>query len=525
MNNSLLHIENLSKAFPGVKALDGMQFDLAPGEVHILAGENGAGKSTLSKCILGHLRPDQGRIFLSGKEVIFSSPKDALACGIGAVYQELTLVPWLNAAQNIFFGREPLFSGTGLIRSKKMMEDAERIMGQLGGDVDLTVPVCKLGIAKQQMIEIAKALVSDPRILILDEATASLSDKQTEALFKKIDELKKKGVGIIYISHRIQEYARIGDRVTVMRDGKYIGTRLQSELSQRQLIHMMVGRDVKQLYFREHKSKEQASDNDRINADLYADAPFKEKKEKKAVLRAESLCDKKGKVKDVSLSVKQGEIVGIAGLVGAGRTELARLLFGIDRPKTGRVYLHGQDVTGKPPKELIKKGLGLLPEDRRGQGLALRASMGWNISVASLNKLFQGGLVRKQAEDDTAAFYKDRLNISAPGTGSPAGSLSGGNQQKVVLAKWLLANTDVMIFDEPTRGIDVGAKMEIYRLMDQMAAEGKAVLMISSELPELVGMCDCIYVMREGHISGELGKEDFGDEQIGALMITGYSGD
>lgn len=538
-NEPLLYIENLTKTFPGVKALDHMHFELYPGEVHILAGENGAGKSTLSKCILGYLKPDQGRICLGGKklsftspkndaskkpahemvgkEVSFTSPKDALACGISAVYQELTLIPWLNAAQNIYFHREPLYGGTGLIRTKKMKADAVGILSELGGDIDVSVPVCRLGIAQQQLVEIAKALIADPKILILDEATASLTDKQTEALFHKIEELKEKGVGIIYISHRIQEYPRIGDRVTVMRDGKYIGTRIQSELSERELIHMMVGRDVKQLYSREHKLPE--------HKDPACLKNEYDKARNQEVLRVVSLCDKTGKVKEVSLAINRGEIVGIAGLVGAGRTELARLLFGIDRPKKGKVILHGEDVTAQPPGKLIKKGLGLLPEDRKGQGLALRSSMRVNISSASLKKLFPGGLIRKQVEEDTASFYKDQLNIASPGTGVRAGSLSGGNQQKVVIAKWLLANTDVMIFDEPTRGIDVGAKMEIYRLMDQMATEGKAVLMISSELPELIGMCDRIYVMKEGQITGELCREEFCEERIGQLMIAGYTSD
>ena len=500
----ILQIKNLSKAFPGVRALDGMNFDLYPGEVHILAGENGAGKSTLCKCILGYLKPDQGQICFYGKEVSFSSPGQALALGIGAVYQEFTLIPWLSVAENIYFNREPTFLGTGIIRTGKMNQDAERILKELGsGEIDVTRPVRDLGIAGQQTVEIAKMLSANPRIMIFDEPTAALSDKETDSLFKKIRELKEKGMAIIYISHRLQEYSRIGDRVTVMRDGRYVDTAPVSEWQEDELIYRMIGREAGTIYAREQDVSWKEADQDR-----------------EEVLRVEGLSDKKGKVRECSLHVKRGEIVGLAGLVGSGRSELAALLAGIDRPQRGKVILHGRDVTGKTPGQMIREGLGLLPEDRKGQGLALRASVKWNISSSSLSKLFPSGRIRHKEEEDIARKYIDILGIAVPGPERVSSTLSGGNQQKVVMAKWLLANTDFIIFDEPTRGIDVGAKGEIYHLMEEMVSQGKSILMISSELPEILGMSDRIYIMKDGRIVDEVSKGEKDQEALGRIMIS-----
>ena len=511
----MLRIENLCKSFPGVKALDNMSFDLYPGEVHILAGENGAGKSTLSKCILGYVRPDGGHMFLDGKEIAFASPKDSLACGIAAVYQELTMVPWLNAAENIFFNREPVYGKTGIVRTGKMISDARTILSDLGShDIDVTVPVRKLGIAKQQMVEIARALSMDPRLIIFDEPTSALSEKDTEALFAKIHDLKKKGAGIIYISHRMKEYDRIGDRITVMRDGKYICTGRVSDFSGEELIHHMVGRKTVRIYSRREERAASRTESDQ-HRKTEGPAPA----EIKEVLKVENLCDKKGRVKNCSLSLRSGEIAGIAGLVGSGRTELARLLFGIDKAGSGKVLLYGEDITGCSPGKLVRKGIGLLPEDRKEQGLALRASLAWNVTSAGLHKAFPGHILDRRTEKKLSEDYMEDLNIAARDTEVRVLNMSGGNQQKLVLAKWLLADTDVIIFDEPTRGIDVQAKREIYAHMAQLAASGKAILLISSELSELIGMCDRIYVMREGAISGELSGEELSEEKIGEMMF------
>ena len=498
----ILEIRDLSKYFPGVKALDHMNFDLFPGEVHILAGENGAGKSTLCKCILGYLQPDEGQIFLDGEEVSFASTRQALSRGIGAVYQEFTLIPWLSAAENIYFNREPVIPGTGIIRSRKMNRDAAGILREIGsGDMDVTQPVGRLGIAGQQIVEIAKMLSAGPRIMIFDEPTAALSEREVDALFKKICQLKEKGIGIIYISHRLQEYSRIGDRITVMRDGCFISTNKIDDLSEEKLIYQMVGREAGSIYVR----REQARESEGLGEE---------------VLRVEGLRDRKGKVRDGSLFVMKGEIVGLAGLVGSGRTELAELLAGINRPSAGRLILHGKDVTGKGSREMVQEGIGLLPEDRKVQGLAPRASVMWNITAASLARLFPSRMVRQEKEKKTAREYISKLDIAVPGPETAAASLSGGNQQKVVMAKWLLANTDFVIFDEPTRGIDVGAKMEIYRLMDDMTSKGKSILMISSELPEILGMSDRIYVMREGRIVAQVQKGQADEESLGKLMMA-----
>ncbi len=495
----LLEIRNLTKKFPGVTALDHMSFDLCPGEVHVLAGENGAGKSTLTKCILGSLKADEGEIILRGQEVHFSSPAEALSRGIAAVYQELTMVPWLNAAENIFFNDEPVFKGTPVIKGKEMYRRAGEMLRDLDcADIDLTAPVKELGIADQQMVEIAKALNRDPRIIVFDEPTAALSQKEAASLFDKIRTLKKRGIGIIYISHRLEEYPLIADRITVMRDGKFIASGPCRDMPESKLVGLMVGREDYEDYSKGRTCRENGQE----------------------ALVIDSLSDKKGRVENCSLTVRKGEIVGIAGLVGSGRTELARLIFGIDRPGSGRVFLDGKDVTGRPPSYLTRNGLGLLPEDRKDLGLALRASVCWNITAASLSKLFPSRLIREKKEEEKAVEYAGRLKVTPSDPGLKALSLSGGNQQKVVIAKWLLADTEVVIFDEPTRGIDVGAKAEIYRLMDRMAESGKAVLMISSELPEIFRMSDRIYVMREGKIIGQYENRPEEREKIADTMLS-----
>ena len=493
---ALLQVKDMTKTFPGVRALDHVNLDLYPGEVHILAGENGAGKSTLVKCILGVHKPDEGQLVLAGEKVDFPGPQEALRRGIGAVYQELTMVPWLNASENIFFNREPHFPGGILINDKKMKEDARQLMADLAcEDIDLECPVKSLGIAQQQMVEIAKAVSMHPRVLIFDEPTSSLSDHEIDALFRLIRLLKSKGIAIVYISHRMQELREIGDRVTVLRDGKQIRTAKMSDLSDRQLVELMVGRNLSQIYLREN---------------LHYGG---------TVLKVCHLSDRKGFVRDCSLEVRSGEIVGIAGLAGAGRTELARLIYGVDRAAGGQILLHGKEMRGKGPGAMVRSGLCLIPEDRKELGLALRAPISWNILAASLKKIFSGGIIDNKKEEEISGKYVKDLSIATPDVNREVRMLSGGNQQKTVLAKWLCADADVLIFDEPTRGIDIGARVEIYRLMNDMASRGKAILMISSDMAEVIGMSDRVYVMREGRVVGQVDKEHMTEDILGQMMM------
>ena len=498
MVEPILQVKKLCKEFPGVKALDQVDFDLYAGEVHILVGENGAGKSTLAKCILGAYQPDGGELFLEGKKIDFKTPKEALANGIAAVYQELTMIPYLNAAQNIFFNREPVYKGTNIINYKRMQRESRELLKTLNCEhIDTYKPVKYLGVAEQQMIEIAKAISINPKIIVFDEPTATLSDREVDSFFEQIKLLKKKKIGIIYVSHRMKEFHHIGDRITVLRDGKYIKTLKEGDLSDEELVNLMVGRDISQVYVRtpnEHTGE---------------------------ALRVEEICDKAGKVKNCSFVLNKGEIVGIAGLVGAGRTEMARLIFGIDRIQSGEVFLHEKKVTKKSPAALVKEGLGLLPEDRKQLGLALRAPISWNILAVSLKKYFPNFFIKQSKNEGVAKEYVKSLKIATPSVKKMARALSGGNQQKVVIAKWLSADTDVIIFDEPTRGIDVGAKMEIYALMDRLASEGKAILMISSEMQEVVGMSNRIYIMSNGAIVGNIERQEFAVDKIGRMMLLG----
>lgn len=497
MDRPILRMKNICKKFPGVNALNQVDFDLYAGEVHVLVGENGAGKSTLAKCILGIYQLDEGEMYLGDKKISFRNPKEALDNGIAAVYQELTLVPYLNAVQNIYLNREQVIKGAGIINQKKMLEEAKKYLSLLECDIDLKTPVKYLDVAEQQIIEIAKALSYNPKIIILDEPTSSLSEREIDALFKQINKLKAQGIGIVYVSHRMQEYNRIGDKITVLRDGKLIKTMPKSEISEESLVKLMVGRDISQVYVR--------TPNDHSGE----------------VLKVRNISDKKGRVKDCSISVSRGEIVGLVGLVGAGRTELARLIFGIDKPSSGQVFLKEKNITKKSPAEIIKSGIGLLPEDRKRFGLALKASIAWNIVAVSLKKIFPRGWISEKKNRSVALKFIDMLKIATPDALKPVFQLSGGNQQKVVISKWLSVNCDVMIFDEPTRGIDVGAKMEIYNLMDKLAAEGKAILMISSEMQEVIGMTDRLYIMKDGRIIKEVKRSEYDIEEVGKAMVVG----
>lgn len=495
MGKTILTAVGITKVFPGMKALDKVDFDLRAGEVHILVGENGAGKSTLAKVILGVYKQDEGEVFFEGEKMEVSGTKDAIAKGIVAVYQEFTLIPYLSVAQNIFLNRE-FRTKLGFIDHKKMESEAEALLKSLNCEyINVKAPVKQLSVAEQQMVEIAKALSYKPRVIIFDEPTSALSDREAESLFAQIHNLKKKGIGIVYVSHRMEEFPKIGDRITVLRDGKKIATIGINDCTDHELITMMVGRDVSQVYVRtqnEHKGE---------------------------AFRTEDLSDYSGKVKGVSIVLNRGEIVGIAGLVGSGRTELAQLIYGINPIKTGKVYVNGREMMPKSPVNAVKHGIGLVSEDRKKYGLALGEAIAFNAISVSLKKIFPKFFMNKRKIYDIAKQNVDQLRIVTTSVHKQCKFLSGGNQQKVVLAKWLNFNPQIIIFDEPTRGIDVGAKMEIYKLMDRLAAEGKAILMISSELPEVIGMSDRIYVMHEGRMVDECKRGEFTAEQIGSRML------
>ena len=502
MGKTILTAKHITKLFPGMKALDNVDFDLREGEVHILVGENGAGKSTLAKVILGAYKAEEGEITFDNEVVKFNGTKDALAKGIVAVYQEFTLVPYITVAQNIFLNRE-YKNKFGLIDHKRMEKEAAELLKSLNCEyINVKSYVKNLSVAEQQMVEIAKALSFKPRIMVFDEPTATLSEREVDSLFAQIHRLKAEGIGIIYVSHRMQEFPLIGDRITILRDGVKISTVGINDCTNEELVNMMVGRDVSQVYVRS------------------------ENKHTGIALRTENLCDYRDKVKNVNLEVRRGEIVGIAGLVGAGRTETAELLYGIQPIKSGKVYIKGDEVHPKSPIQATKLGIGLVSEDRKKQGLALDESIALNTVAVSLKKIFPRFFISNKKIKEIALDYKKQLRIATTSVNKACKYLSGGNQQKVVLAKWLSFDPDILIFDEPTRGIDVAAKMEIYGLMDKLAVQGKAIIMISSELPEVIGMSDRIYIMHEGKIVDEVkrGTEEFNSEAIGARMMLGAGG-
>ncbi|MDR1518785.1 MAG: sugar ABC transporter ATP-binding protein [Planctomycetota bacterium] len=496
--DAILIARGITKVFPGVRALDNVDFDLRAGEVHILVGENGAGKSTLAKCLLGAYVPEEGEIIFQGEKVRFTEAKDALEKGIAAVYQEFTLVPYLSVAQNIFLNRE-YRTRFGLIDKGRMEEEVRDILASLNCDyINVRSMVKRLSVAEQQMVEIAKALSFKPKAVVFDEPTSTLSEREISSLFEQIRKLRAAGIGIVYVSHRMQEFKRIGDRITVLRDGRRIGVIGVGDKSPEELVNMMVGRDISQVYHR--------SDSRRRGV----------------ALRTENISDRAGRVRGVSIQVQRGEIVGLAGLVGAGRSELARLLFGIDPIAGGELHVGDERIVrNNNSRRMVRKGMGMVSEDRKRQGLALKDSIAWNIMAVSLRKYFPRHLIDYKKMYRICGEYRQKYRIASPDVHRPCRLLSGGNQQKVVLAKWLSNDPDIIIFDEPTRGIDVGAKMEIYAMMDDLANQGKAILMISSELPEVIGMSDRIYVMHNGRITHEVGRggDNWNQEDIGAMML------
>ena len=472
-----LHMQKVRKAFPGVLALDDVDLEVAPGEVHVLLGENGAGKSTLMKILSGSLAKDAGEIRVDGHAVDIQGPRHAQQLGIRTIYQELNLVPPLSAAANIFLGKEP--GRWGVLDRHAAETAAARLLAELGVSVDPARPVRELGIAHQQMVEVAKALSEEMRILIMDEPTSALTASEIDQLFATIERLRARGTSIIYISHRLEEVARIGDRVTVMRDGRRVTTLPARGTPIPELVRLMADREVGEHFPRRRR------------------APGEE------LLRVEHL-SRGTHVRDVSFTVRRGEIVGVTGLLGAGRTELARTLIGAEPAHSGTVTLKGRAVAIRHPSDALAHGVGLVPEDRKTQGLVLGLSVARNIALPNTRRLSSWGIVRSATESDLAGRCVADLRIKTPSVAQPARLLSGGNQQKIVLAKWLAASVDLLIVDEPTRGIDVPAKIEIYELMNTLTAEGKGILMISSELPEVLGMSDRVLVMRGGRVVAEL---------------------
>lgn len=485
----LFELRGISKEFPGVKALDDVSFAVWPGEVHMLLGENGAGKSSLMKVLCGVYRADAGEFIYKGEKVAIGSSADAQRLGIAVIFQEFSLVPFLDIAQNIFLGREPAGLLPGTINRRKLLADARRVLDMIGFDIDPTIVVDKLGVAQQQMVEIAKAVSQNARILVMDEPTAALSDREAELLFALIKRLKADGVAIIYISHRMAEVFSLGDRITVLRDGRRIGELRPGDATPEQLVRMMVGRSVDMTYPRN-----------------FATTPGK------VLLEVKGLSAPTG-ISDIDIVVREGEIVGLCGLVGSGRTEVVRAIFGADKVTSGNIVFDGRSISGGPD-EAARRGLALIPESRKSEGLALLRSVGDNLVVSGLGKLFPSGLFDPRRAQRVASGLVQRLRIATPTTKQTVGLLSGGNQQKVVIGKWLAAGARLFIFDEPTRGIDVGAKSEIFALIDKLVAEGAAALMISSEQVEICHVCDRAYVMREGRIAGELSRSELTEENI-----------
>jgi len=485
----LFELRGVSKEFPGIKALDDVSFEIRAGEVHMLVGENGAGKSTLIKILCGSYRADGGSFFHDGRQVEIGDPAAARKFGIAVIFQEFTLVPYLDIAQNIFLGRE--FAGRlpGLIDRRHIHVEAKRILDMIALDVDVSVPVHTLGVAHQQMVEIAKALSQDARILVMDEPTAALSERETERLFAIVDRLKKNGVAIVYISHRLSEVFSLGDRITVLRDGRKISSVLPAETTPDQIVTLMVGRPVGSLAART------------------ARPPRGE-----LILDVRKMFGRTG-IADINLKVHAGEIVGLSGLVGSGRTEVARAIFGADRVTEGEIRCFGQNLGGFPV-DSVRRGMALIPENRKTQGLALARSVSDNIVLAGLHKLFPRGFFLPRRAMRAARAIIEKLRVATPSPRRAVATLSGGNQQKVVIGKWLNAEARLFIFDEPTRGIDVGAKAEIFRLLDALVQNGAAVLMISSEQAEIVRVCDRAYVMRDGRIVGELAAGELTEANI-----------
>ncbi len=489
MGETILKMQGIQKYFSGVHALKAVNFELQAGEVHALMGENGAGKSTLIKVLCGIHKRDGGTIELFGNEVSFNNISESQAAGISVIHQELNMMNHLTVAQNIFIGREP--KNGFMIDDAKMVREARELFERIGVNIDPTVKLGDLTVGKQQIVEIAKAVSHECKLLVLDEPTAALTQPEVEALFEIMNDLRDKGIGMIYISHRMDEINRISDRVTVMRDGEYVGTVYTKDTTKDDIVRMMVGRVI----YGEQKEK----------SNVPADAPV--------VLEVRNL-NAGREVKNVSFQLRKGEILGFAGLMGAGRTEVARALYGADPKQTGEVYINGKKVNLKTPSQAVRNGICYLSEDRKRFGLMLDKSVTENSAIASVDDYIHGGLINDNEMRKVAEEKNKLLRTKTPSMEQLLKNLSGGNQQKVIIARWLMKNSDIFIFDEPTRGIDVGAKSEIYTLMEELAAQGKSIIMISSELAEVLRMSDRVLVMCEGRKTGELDISEATQENI-----------
>ncbi|MFP7207733.1 sugar ABC transporter ATP-binding protein [Bacillus safensis] len=490
-----IEMHNIHKAFGKNTVLSGVSFDLVTGEVHALMGENGAGKSTLMNLLTGLYSLDQGTIQIDGKETAFKNPKEAEQHGIAFIHQELNIWPDMTVLENLFIGKE-IYTKLGLLDTKKMKVLAQKQLDRLSVNLSLDQEAGSCSVGQKQMIEIAKALMTDAKVIIMDEPTAALTEREIENLFQVIESLKKEGVSIVYISHRMEEIFAICDRITIMRDGKTVDTKAIPETNFHEVVKKMVGRELTDRYPERTPS----------TGDIVLEV-------KKAT--------KKGQFQDISFSVKAGEIVGVAGLMGAGRTEMMRSLFGLDPLDQGEIWVHGKKAVIKKPSDAVKLGIGFITEDRKDEGLMLDASIRENIGLPNLKSFSPKGLIDKKNEQDFVDLLIKRLTIKTASSDISARSLSGGNQQKVVIAKWIGIQPKVLILDEPTRGVDVGAKREIYQLMNELTDRGVAILMVSSELPEILGMSDRVLVIHEGTISGELDKTEATQERIMTLATGG----
>ncbi len=495
----LLHVQGITKSFGGVRALGGVSFELRPGEVHALIGENGAGKSTLIKVVTGAHRPDSGTLEIGGRPVPHNDPILSRRLGVAAIYQQPALLPELSVAENIAMASEP----SGLWRRIRWAERAARakaLLDRIGARIDPEAAAGSLTMPEQQLVEIARALGAEAKILIMDEPTASLPEHEVRTLFRVVKELRSQGAGVVYISHRLEELEELADRVTVLRDGRTVGTRARSELDRAELIRLMVGREVTQVF------------------------PKRDVPAGDVLLELRGLGCRASGVSGVSLQLRRGEILGLAGLVGAGRTELAKILFGLTPADEGGILLGGREVRIGSPADAVELGIAYVPEDRRRHGVILELPVAANATLAILRRLCRLGFLDFARERRTAEEYVSRLSVKTPGIDTPAGHLSGGNQQKVALARWLAAEPRVLILDEPTQGIDVGAKSEIHALMGDLAAQGMAILMISSELPEVLGMSDRVGVLHRGRLAGILSRAEATQERVLALAL-GHGGE
>ncbi|WP_276886275.1 sugar ABC transporter ATP-binding protein [Anaerococcus lactolyticus] len=493
--SNLLEMRKITKTFPGVKALDEVDFSLERGTVHALMGENGAGKSTLMKCLFGIYTPDSGEIYIDGKKVSYKDPKDALDSGVAMVHQELNQVSMRSVAENIMLGRFP--NKYGIVDARKMNQETQDLFDKLGLNFDPKKIIGKYSVAERQLIEIAKAVSYDAKILVLDEPTSSLTESEVDKLFEIINKLRKQGVGIIYISHKMEEILSISDFVTVMRDGKFIDCKPASELSKDEIIKLMVGRKI---------------DASNLKTDEYI--------KDEVMLEVKNLTGKyKPTVTDISFDLKKGEILGIAGLVGSRRTELVETIFGLRQKASGQIFIHGKEVENKDPIEAIKNGFALVTEERRATGIFPYAAIRLNATIANIKKYAKHSIVSDKAIKEDTNKVIESMEVKTPSQSTKIMNLSGGNQQKVIIGRWLLTDPDVLLLDEPTRGIDVGAKYEIYKLIGQLAKEGKSVLFISSEMAELQMVCNRIMVMSNGRLAGiERNDENLTQEKIMALQ-------